>query len=184
MAEISKTRRLFTTRVVGIDEIGGARCTIGGRKTAFSGCSYDVLLEKGSEEPILAASGTFVEALAALQRDDNTKTCGALLKAVSLTLGDPAAGIAMRFKEGELSALALLVAGDMTIDRMAAVLKSPESSVEIALLSLRSDGLVWRKQGPQRPYALSETGRRVCELMREEERFVEAAKRILAQEQR
>lgn len=184
MSELTKTRKIFSTRVVGTDTVDGVPCTVDARKSFLSGCRYEVLLDTPgkSDEPRLVAAGTFPEALSALKRDDGTKACAGLLKAVSLSLGDPDSDLTRRFTGSELSVLALLVASEMTAARMADILRMPESTVELTLAQLRSDGIVWRKSAKadaSRPYVMSETGRRMCELMKEDERFVEAARRIL-----
>lgn len=184
MAELTRTRRLFSTRVVGTDTVEGVTCTVDARKPFLSVCRYDVILDSPGrqDEPRIVASGTFAEALWALKRSEGAKGCAGLLKAVSLSLEDPDSDLSRRFSDAELSILVLLVASEMTLGRMADVLRSPESSVDITLRRLRDDALVWRRSAandPERPFVLSAIGTSTCELMREDERFVEAARRIL-----
>ncbi len=184
MAELIRTRRFFSTRVVGMDAVDGVPCTVDARKTFLSGCRYDVILDSPGrqDEPRLIASGTFAESLWAIKRSEDGKGCAGLLKAVSLSLGDPESDLSRRFSDAELSALALLLGGEMALGRMADILRSPESSVELALRRLRDDALVWRRSAanhPDRPFVLSGIGMSTCELMREDDRFVEAARRII-----
>ncbi|HSB47168.1 MAG TPA: hypothetical protein VLD37_04075 [Candidatus Bilamarchaeum sp.] len=179
MGEITRTKKLFTTRVVGEDSIGGLQCTIDARKTPFSS-RYEVLLDTPgkSDEPRLVASGSFIEALRALKRSPETGECVGLLKAVSLSLGDEDAELSRRFRDDELSVLVLLVGGEMGAGRMSEILKMPESTLELTLISLKGDGIVSRKAGGNRPYCLSETGRRICELMKDDAKVMEIVRRV------
>ncbi len=184
MAELTRRDRLFSARVVGTDTVDGVPCIVDAKKSFLSGCRYDVILDTPGrqDEPRIVASGTFAESLWALKRSEEAKGCAGLLKAVSLCLRDPESDLTRRFSDAELSVLALLVAEEMTLGRMSGILRSPESSVELALRRLRDDALVWRRSAanhPDRPYVLSGIGMSTCELMREDERFVEAARRII-----
>ncbi len=184
MAEITRKGGLFSTVVAGTDRVGGLECAVSGSRKVFRGCRYEVLLDTPgkSDEPRIIASGTFVEAFKALQKDSSTKPCTALLKAVSRSLGDPESDITRRFSEAELSVMALLIGDEMTAGMMGSMLRMPEGTLAIAIAQLHSDGFIWRRLAAgeaERPYTLSEIGKRMCELMKEEERFIEAARRIL-----
>ncbi len=184
MAEITRKGGLFSTKVVGTERVDGLECAIDGRKGAFGGCRYDVLLDTPgkSDEPRIVASGSFPQAIWALKRSDDALGCIGLLKAVALELGDPDSDLTRGLGGDTLSILAALRIRAMGAGEVSDILRIPESTAAIALLELKGEGMVWqyprRECGGERAYHLSAIGSSICDVLAEDGAFAAIAEAV------
>ncbi len=185
MAGMSRKGGLFTTKVIVTGRVDGLECAVEGRKSMFSSCRYDVLLDTPgkSDEPRLLASGGFGEALAALKRSAEAGGCVGLLKAVAAELEDPDSRLTRGMKADSLVILAALMHRPLTAQEISDRLRIPESTAMLTILELRSEGMVWRApegSDPSRRYHMSEIGKRICDALAEDGVYAAVAESVRA----
>ncbi len=179
MGDIKISKKTFTKTVEGSKSLGHARLTVRGKKRPLS-VSYEVLVEEPGETPF-RTKGSYIRVRMEMEKNEKAKEGAGLLREVAGKMQDPKGSMSGNFDDSQLSCLAVLTEGERSIKGIVSSSGLGAYQISKALAGLQSSNLVCRceKKGEaERRYRLTESGKRMTELLREEEPFLKIKRNI------
>jgi predicted transcriptional regulator len=179
MGDIKISKRAFTKTVEGTKSLGHARLTVRGKKRPLS-VNYEVLVETPGEKSF-RTNGSYIRVRMEMEKNEKAKEGADLLREVAGKIKDPKGSMTENFDDSQLSCLAVLTEGERSIKGIVSSSDLGAYQVSKALAGLQSSNLVCRcerKGEAERRYRLTESGKQMTELLREEEPFLDIKRNI------